>query len=261
MTDKKINIGEAVNAGWRIATKNWLFFVGVLFVILLINWGEGFIMSMVTSKKQVVADIMVFVLDVAFYAVNILIALGIIKIALNFLKNNTAKFSDLFSQSNLILKSFVVGLLIALFTVLPILIPLGLFGITMLFPLSIAINITRVVLGVLGIVGVFFSVYFALRFMYSQYFLIDKNSGITDSLKLSSEATRGVKWQLIGFGFVSLGIVILGFIALLVGLFVAIPVAILANAAIYLQLTGQSVSAATAPMAMKTPEMPSGPTA
>ena len=67
-------------------------------------------------------------------------------------------------------------------------------------------------------------IYLALRFMFTIPLIIDKNLDIGEAMKQSTEMTRGIKMSLLGFALVSLGVFILGAIALGVGIFVAIPV-------------------------------------
>ncbi|MDD4902710.1 MAG: hypothetical protein PHE24_06265 [Patescibacteria group bacterium] len=242
MSDKTINLDAAVKIGWQIVTKNLLFYVGMILLLFLINFGESFIEQFALNQETNLSTIFTWVLYVAFFIINILISLGFIKIALEFAKGNKPKFADLFSCGNLIGKSFVAGLLVGLITMAPVLIPLIAFGITFFFPSSMALNIVQIILGLLGIAGAVVSTYFALRFMFTQYFIVDKNSGIVESLELSSKATLGVKWQLILFVLILMGIMILGFIALFVGILVAIPITMVASAAVYLQLSGQNTA-------------------
>lgn len=67
-------------------------------------------------------------------------------------------------------------------------------------------------------------IYFALRFMFTIPLIIDKNLDIGEAMKQSTEMTKGIKMQLLGFALTCLGVVILGFIVLGVGIFVAMPV-------------------------------------
>jgi uncharacterized membrane protein len=114
---------------------------------------------------------------------------------------------------------------------------------TFAFPDNSTLTTIRMVLGVVGVAGAIISVYFSLKFMFFKYFIVDKNSGIIESLKQSSEVTKGIKWQLILFGLVMAGIILLGVIAFFVGIFIALPVAMVATAAIYQQIAGQTPTA------------------
>ncbi|MEA3324328.1 MAG: hypothetical protein U9Q37_04220 [Euryarchaeota archaeon] len=66
--------------------------------------------------------------------------------------------------------------------------------------------------------------------------IVDKGLGPIDALEKSSEITIGVKWDLFIFG-ILLGILnLMGFACLVVGLFVTIPVTMVAMAFVYRKL-------------------------
>ncbi len=66
-------------------------------------------------------------------------------------------------------------------------------------------------------------IYLALR--YSQFLnaMVDRNMGVLESLKYSSAITANSRMSLFALGFVSFGIVLLGILALVVGLIFAYP--------------------------------------
>jgi uncharacterized membrane protein len=246
MENKSIDFNAAIKTGWNIAIKNWLFFTSLLLFLALVNYGESFLenLTMNHSGQYPTPTLATFALHIIFFFLSLLIGLGLIKIALEFVKGGKPKFLDIFSCLNLLGKYFVAELLIGLFIMLPIFIPMIAFGITFVFSPSLTLTIARLIIGLLGIAGTVFSIYFGIKFMLAQYFIVDKNSGIIESLKLSSAATKGVKWQLILLTLILLGIMLLGFIALFIGLFIAVPVVIIASTAVYLQLAGQQLPAA-----------------
>lgn len=87
--------------------------------------------------------------------------------------------------------------------------------------------------------------YLALRFMFTIPLIIDKNIGIGEAMKQSTEMTKGIKMSLLGFALTCLGVALLGLIALGVGIFVAMPVIWLAYIFVYKSL--QSVQPTTIP--------------
>ncbi|HRH55480.1 MAG TPA: DUF975 family protein [Candidatus Paceibacterota bacterium] len=72
-----------------------------------------------------------------------------------------------------------------------------------------------------------------ILFMFVGYLVIDKNLEPIDALKQSWAMTKGSRWTLFFLGLALLGLNILGFIALIVGLFVTIPVSFLATVHAY----------------------------
>mgnify|MGYP001611319159 CR=1 FL=1 len=66
--------------------------------------------------------------------------------------------------------------------------------------------------------------------------MVDKNAGITDSLKMSCEKTRGKALDLFLFALLLIVLNILGALALLVGLLVTIPISFVAVTLLYRKL-------------------------
>ena len=94
----------------------------------------------------------------------------------------------------------------------------------------------------LVIVGLFLfiipGIYFAVKYGYTLYFIVDRNAKIGEAFSLSAQATKGNKWNLIGLGILIVLINVAGAIALLYGLLVTIPVTMLASAYAFNKLSG-----------------------
>ena len=67
--------------------------------------------------------------------------------------------------------------------------------------------------------------------------------GVWDSFLESARVTKGARWKLLGFWFVMIGVMILGLIALVVGVIPAILTVSIANALIFIHLKKQTVTA------------------
>jgi uncharacterized membrane protein len=80
-------------------------------------------------------------------------------------------------------------------------------------------------------------------FMFATYLVIDKNMAPMDALKESRRMTYGHKWNLFLFGLGLIGINILGFLALIIGLLVSLPVTMLAMAHAYRTLASAPTNA------------------
>jgi uncharacterized membrane protein len=85
-------------------------------------------------------------------------------------------------------------------------------------------------------------IYFAIRFYFFIYFIVDKKAGIIESLKRSWEITKGQAWNLFLFNLVLFGINLLGVICFLIGLLVTLPITGVATAFVYRKLLSQSQS-------------------
>jgi len=81
---------------------------------------------------------------------------------------------------------------------------------------------------------------FMLMFMFTTFMVIERELGPIDAMKESRRITRGHKWQLLGFLLMLVLINLLGLLALVVGIFVSIPVSSLAFAHAYRMLAGKA---------------------
>jgi uncharacterized membrane protein len=84
--------------------------------------------------------------------------------------------------------------------------------------------------------------YFMIKYQYFFFILIDNPEiGIWESFLESARITKGARWKLYGFWWVIVGAMLLGLLALGVGIFVAMLVIGLANTAVYIRLKDQSM--------------------
>jgi uncharacterized membrane protein len=134
------------------------------------------------------------------------------KIALEFVGGKKPKFSDLWYYKpilNYFLASVVQGIIVTIGFILLI------------------------------IPGIILSI----RLYYTYYLIIDKNLGFVEAIKKSWAITRGNTWNLFFFG-VLIGLInILGALCLIVGLFVTVPLSLLALTFVYRKLLLQSEAA------------------
>lgn len=79
-------------------------------------------------------------------------------------------------------------------------------------------------------------IYFAIKFQYASYNVIEKGSSIGDAFRLSSSMTVGVKWKMILFYITNLLAILVGFICLGVGIIPASIIVMLAQVYVYKKL-------------------------
>lgn len=91
-------------------------------------------------------------------------------------------------------------------------------------------------------------VIFALMFYFTPYLVIDKGLGPVEAMKESARMTKGHRWTIFKLCILSALIMILGFLCLIVGVLVAMPVVSLAVVHAYRTLQKQA-GAAPAPAA------------
>lgn len=94
-------------------------------------------------------------------------------------------------------------------------------------------------------VAVIFLIYVQIRLMFATYLVIDGKAAIFESIKKSWSMTQGKVWFLVLFAIQAVLVCLLGVLALLVGILVAIPVVTLAAGYLYVALAdngGKEVS-------------------
>jgi uncharacterized membrane protein len=196
--------GEAISYGFKLAKQNLFFFV-MLFVIVILVSAITSILTGLSAHEPAFA----FVLGILRIIINLVISIGLIHIVLKFLDNKKPEYKDMLYYKpivNYFLAAILNGLIIV-----------G--GLILLI-----------------IPGIFF----ALRLQYTSYLVVDKNLGPLEAIKKSWAITRGNVWNLFFFGLL-LGLInILGFLCLLVGLFVTVPLSMLATAFVYRKLLNAS---------------------
>jgi uncharacterized membrane protein len=200
---------EAIKFGFELTKKNLLFFIGVFIIVAVFSILSSSLKSIVNPQKE---PLLYFVLYFVLFVINLVIGIGLTKIALEFIDGKKPKFSDLLSYKPAI-KYFVASLIQGIITVI---------GFILLI-----------------IPGVIFS----LRLYYSCYLIVDKDLSPVEAVKTSWKITRGNTWNLFFFG-VLVGLInILGLLCLVVGLFVTVPLTMLASVYVYRKLLLQSEAA------------------
>lgn len=200
---------EAISLGFKLAKKNIIFFIGIFVIVVIISSISSAIQIGVALEKQ---PMLYILLNVLTFIVNAIIGMGLIKISLEFIDNKKPKFSDLFYVKplvNFILASLIRGV------------------------------ITFIGFILLIIPGIIFSI----RLQYVPYLIVDKNLPPVEAIKKSWKMTKGNTWNLFFFGILLFLVNVLGAILLLVGLFVTVPLTMLATTFVYRKLLLHSKTA------------------
>ena len=209
MEKKDFNIEDALQYGWNIMKANIWLFVGVLIVAWAIAWVPHIIASLLQEESMGLS----FLFRIVGWAADIIVSIGLITIALKFLDEKEPKFEDLFSFKPFFWKYLGASLLTGL-----------------------VVWAGFMLLIVPGI-------YWALKFQFFGYFVVEQGSDPVEAMRKSSRITKSVKWKLLGFGIVIALINIVGAMCLVVGLFVTVPTTLLAYSSVYRKLLSQTESA------------------
>lgn len=199
------SLGEAFGYGWQMTRKHFKLLLGVIVLLGTVMAFENYF-SDDESKYQS------FLGTFVFWVLSAIIQMGAMKVFLKLHDGQTVFFKDLFSCWKLFFKYLFGNICYAL----------AVFG-------------GFVCLIVPGII-------LLIRCQFYSYFIIDKKAGPVEALRLSYKATKDNVWKLFCFDLAFTGVIILGAMALLLGLFVAIPIASLAFVYVYRKLGQESVA-------------------
>lgn len=211
METKGFSVGEVVKEGWRGMKKQWLFFIFFLLAVLIIPLipeaiAAGIAINQYHYSFEQLHKLPMWVnAIVSFFHIvlTLLVTVGMIKVSLACADHEKGKFRYLFSGFPLIVK-LAIG--------------------EILYYLVMAIGLVLFVIP--GVV-------FGLRYGQFAFFIVDRGVGPIEAFKLSRKATDGAKWDLLAFFIISLIIAFLGILALFIGIFIAIPVLMVAQGVIF----------------------------
>lgn len=202
----KFVISEAVQFGWDTTKSNIGFFIGLLIVAGLIQYVPDIIAAIIEADAPTLS----IIIRIASFVLSVIIAMGLIKICLRFCDGEKGEVSDLFSCYPLFF-DYLIG--------------------SILYGLIVVVGLILLIIP--GII-------WAIKFQFFDYLIVDEGLGPVDALEKSSEITRGVKWELFLLDILLVIINLLGFLCLVVGLFVSIPVTMVAMAFVYRELVPET---------------------
>ena len=206
MATHEFSSKEAIRFGWDTMKGNIGFFIGLMMVVAPISLVPQIIRDVVGEDASVLSIIG----QIVFLVFDIILTMGLIKIALRFCDNEKGRFADLFSCYPLFIK-YISGIILYILIV---------------FGGMILLIIPGIIWGV--------------KFQLFEYFIVEKGLGPIESLKKSAEITTDVKWDLFLFQ-ILLGLInLLGVLAFIIGLFATLPTTALAIAFVYRKLLAQT---------------------
>jgi uncharacterized membrane protein len=200
---KSFSKKEAFRFGWQTTRKNLGLMIGIFVVIWLLGFAPGLFDSYQSEQPA-----LWFLINVFASIISMGVTLGSVKIFLMLADGKKPEFSDLFSlfKARVIFRYFLASLL---------------YGLVIFFGLILLV-----------IPGI----YFAIKYEFYTYFIVDKNMGVFEAFSKSGQVTKGHIWNLFLFGLLSFLIALAGILAVLVGLLIAMPVVSLATTYVYRRL-------------------------
>jgi uncharacterized membrane protein len=189
-----------IKQAWEIVKKN-VQIVALLMVAFVVyqvvqGWVTGFF-----GDSPIAA-----LVSLAFTVLTLFLEIGFLKIVLKLVDGHKAEIQELWAYPQYLLRMI---------------------GATLVY--AIIVTLGLILLIVPGI-------YLAIRLQFYSYYIVDKNTGAIDSLRMSWKLTEGNMINIFLFMLILLGLNILGALALLVGLLVTVPVSFIAVTLLYRKL-------------------------
>lgn len=182
-----------IKSGWELMKQNFWFLAGLVLI-------QGIFSSIDNKYRDTDAS---FPISLIILIIDVFLSIGILKIILNLIDRKPLSYSELWQNSRYFWRYL---------------------GASVLYGLLVALGLLLLIVP---------GIYWATKYQYTTYLIVDKDMGITDAFKKSGEITKERIWDLFAFNIILLGIIILGALALVIGLFAAIPVVWIAFALVY----------------------------
>ncbi len=145
--------------------------------------------------------------SLGFTVLTLFFQIGFIKIILKLIDGHKAEITELWAYPQYLLRMI---------------------GATIVYTIIVAIGFILLIIP---------GIYLALRLQFYSYYIVDKNAGAMDSLRMSWKATDKNVINIFLFMLLIIGINILGALALVVGLLITIPVSFIAVTLLYRKLS------------------------
>lgn len=196
---------EAVKYGFEKTKKKLLFFFTLLVIVAFVFLLTQVVHSFGEADGGLLS---LFIINIVSWVVNVLIGMGLTRITLDVVDDKKPKLTDLLHTKNFV--SYVIG---------------------------------SIVRGLIAFVGFLLliipGIIFSIRLQFVTYLIIDRGMGPIDAIKKSWDMTRGQTWNLFLFWLLLLLVNLVGLLLLFVGLFVTIPLSLVATAYVYRRLLGK----------------------
>jgi uncharacterized membrane protein len=224
-----IPIAESIRYGWDTFKKN-------LELILLIEFAAVVAVAIVNGASGIMERIGGFhewAMWIANFVLSMIIHFGAVKIALKYRDGEKVEFANMFD------------------------------GFAVLAPFIAASVLTDMAIGFGLMFLIVPGIIIAVRFCFFGFVLADAERGPIEAIQRSIRITEGRGLDLFLFGMLLIGLNVLGLMVLLIGVFVTLPVSVLAGAYIYRYLEPRAAEVSstdhTCDESARSPEPPTSP--
>ena len=226
---------EIITSSWNIMKPH----LSLLILAILFIFGLNLLLS--ALQEEILGDIKAqsILFTIAAYLFQMGLNLGMLRISLNIINNKEVNFSQLFGSFDVL-----IPYILATIVLIAILLIAASPGIILLLvsvsadwdsmsnleapdDWSVIIPIILIIIP---------AVYISVRLQFYNYFLLNEESGVIESIKRSAEISKGYVGELFLLGAVLSIIILVSIIPLGLGLLISIPLSTMATSYVYLKL-------------------------
>ncbi len=211
--EKKFSKEQAIKFGWQRTKDNIGFFIVYLIILFAIEFFFSFFIEIFDEAGFFSLSV---IFNLGSFVVSIVSSIFAVKIGLRLYDNEKIGSYDFLA-----------------------------FNISTFFKFLLAYILYTIMILIGLILLIVPGVYLAVKYQFFQFLIIEKNMDVIEAFKESGRITEGSKWNLFFLALIFLLIVGIGALVLLVGLFVAIPIIIVAWAYVYKKLSSEFSSEVT----------------
>lgn len=211
---KQFEISEVIKKSWEILKKNYFFFVVFFILTIGLSILHNIVIAIFSSilSSIIPSQILSTIVFVESFIFGSFIQLANLIVLIKAVNGQNPEYRDVYKHYPKLLNYILSSLLLI------------------------------VVVGAGFILLIIPGIYLALRLQFMPYIAAEKNIGPIDALKQSWAMTNGKVLNLLKFVLVLIGIIVLGVLALFVGLIIAAPLVAVSVAYLYKTLkTASSV--------------------
>ena len=229
----EISKKEIIVSSWNIMKNHLMLMVIIVLFIFLLN----ILLSIVQERllSDITYQTILFV--IAAYLFQMGLNLGLLRICLNMINNTDVNFSLLFASFHILIPYFLATILY--FAALLLAASPGL----LLLLTTTSVNLdnlsspTGSIPTILSIIIMIVpAIYLSVRLQFYEYFLIDEECGVIESIKKSAEISKGYVLELFILGAILSLSILISIIPMGLGLIFSIPLSTVAISYVYLKL-------------------------
>ena len=231
---------KIILSSWNTMKKH----LGLWMIIMLLIIGLNLILGKIQEELLSKITLQTILFTIAAYLFQMGLNLGMLRIALNINNTNEISLKDLVGSFHMLipyLLATIIFLAIMLLAASPGIVLLLMFISSdwdSIVTLEWLNSGTMLIAALLIIVP---AVYVSMRLQFYDYFLIDNECSILESITNSAKITKGFVYELFILGAILSIIVLISIIPLGAGLLISIPLGIMVNTHLYQKLNKQAL--------------------